>query len=86
MFIPLAQYTKQGIESWVENWKKNGWKSAAGKPVKNKDLWMALDKTRITLLESGVQLELVWVKGHAGCPGNEAADHLATQGAKRAVR
>ena len=69
-----SKYVMQGIIEWIENWKLNGWKTAAKKPVKNADLWQLLDeqsrKHRITWS---------WVKGHAGIEGNEVADALANQ-------
>ena len=70
-----SKYVKDGIESWMPNWKVRGWKTANRKPVRNKDLWQALDE------EAG-RHELVWkwVKGHAGNPGNEEADALANRG------
>ena len=70
-----SKYVKDGIESWMQNWKVRGWKTANRKPVKNKDLWQALDE------EAG-RHELVWkwVKGHTGNPGNEEADALANRG------
>ena len=68
-------YVKEGITSWIKNWKRRGWKTAAGKPVKNIELWKALDAAcaRHTV-------EWVWVKGHAGNAGNEHADELARRG------
>ena len=68
-------YVKDGITSWINNWKRRGWKTAAGKPVKNIELWKALDAAcaRHTV-------EWVWVKGHAGNAGNEHADALARRG------
>lgn len=75
-----SQYTKNGVDKWVDGWKKKNWKTAAGTDVKNKDLWIALDAAKLELLESGVMFHLVWVKGHAGNPGNEAADQLAVAG------
>ena len=68
-------YVKNGITEWITNWKRRGWKTAAGKSVKNIDLWKALDAAcaRHTV-------EWVWVKGHAGDPGNEHADALARRG------
>ena len=68
-------YVKDGITSWINNWKLRGWKTAAGKPVKNIELWKALDAAcaRHTV-------EWVWVKGHAGNAGNERADALARRG------
>ena len=70
-----STYVKQGIDSWINGWKRKGWRTAAGKPVKNKDLWMRLDAAR---LEHDVTWR--WVKGHAGDPGNERADELARAG------
>ena len=64
-----------GIRSWLPNWKKRGWKTAARKPVKNKDLWQALDEAT-----SRHDIRWVWVKGHDGNPGNEEADSLANLG------
>ena len=70
-----SQYVLKGINEWMENWKKRGWKTAAKKPVKNLDLWLRLDKARETH-----QVEWVWVKGHSGHIENEIADELANQG------
>lgn len=70
-----SQYLRQGITSWINNWKKNGWKTASKKPVKNADLWRALDE-RIAAHE----VHWHWVKGHSGDPGNERADRLANRG------
>ncbi len=70
-----SKYVKDGIESWIENWKKRGWKTAAKKPVKNQDLWMALDEAR-----ARHDIDWRWVKGHAGIEGNEEADRLANLG------
>lgn len=69
-----SQYVKQGITSWITNWKKNGWKTANRKPVKNQDLWIALDA-----LIAKHNVSWHWVKGHAGDPMNELADQLANQ-------
>jgi len=66
-----SQYVKNGISSWVINWKKNGWKTAAKKPVKNKELWVELDR-----LNSQLPVKYQWVKGHAGIDGNERCDTL----------
>ena len=68
-------YVKDGITSWIKNWKARGWKTAAKKPVKNVDLWQALDSQA-----QRHQIEWRWVKGHAGHAGNERADELARQG------
>jgi len=70
-----STYVKDGISSWIKQWKINGWKTAAKKPVKNEELWRELD-----LLVSQHQIEWVWVKGHAGDEGNERADALANKG------
>ena len=70
-----SNYLKQGIMSWIDNWKKKGWRTAAGKPVKNKDLWMKLDQARLDH-----EVTWKWVKGHAGDPGNERADEIARRG------
>ena len=67
-----STYVKDGITKWIVNWKRNGWKTAARKPVKNVDLWQALDDVL-----SGHDVEWHWVNGHAGHPGNERADALA---------
>jgi ribonuclease HI len=70
-----SQYVLKGINEWMENWKKRGWKTAAKKPVKNVDLWQRLDKARETH-----NVEWAWVKGHSGHIENEIADELANQG------
>lgn len=70
-----SQYVKNGIQSWLFNWKKNGWRTADRKPVKNMELWQALD--------AAVQRHAItwhWVKGHAGDEFNERADRLANEG------
>ncbi len=69
-----SQYVRKGILEWMEGWKKRGWKTAAKKPVKNKDLWQRLD--------AAVQSHKVnwhWIKGHSGHVGNERADELANR-------
>jgi ribonuclease HI len=70
-----SQYVKNGITQWIHNWKKNGWKTAAKKPVKNADLWQRLD-TEV----AKHQISWHWVKGHSGHPENEMADTLANRG------
>lgn len=70
-----STYVKDGITKWISNWKRNGWKTAAKKPVKNKDLWLRLDDA---IQEH--QVTWKWVKGHAGHAGNEKADELANKG------
>ena len=70
--ITDSKYVKDGIQSWINNWKKNGWKTTAKKPVKNKELWIELDQL---ILKHNIIWE--WVKGHAGNKYNEKADYLA---------
>ncbi len=69
-----SKYVLQGVTEWMPGWKKNGWKTAAKKPVKNVDLWQALDNE-----VSRHTINWKWVKGHSGEPGNEMADQLANQ-------
>jgi len=73
-----SSYVQKGIQEWILNWKKNGWRSSNKKPVKNQDLWQELDT-----LNSSLKVEWFWVKGHAGHPGNERADFLANEGVKK---
>jgi ribonuclease HI len=70
-----SNYVKQGIETWIHGWKRNGWRTADKKPVKNAELWQALDD-----LAAKHSVEWRWVKGHANDPGNERADELANLG------
>ncbi len=70
-----SKYVLQGITEWMKGWKKNGWKTAAKKPVKNEDLWRALDEQ-----VARHQIDWHWVKGHSGNAGNEKADQLANRG------
>ena len=70
--ITDSKYVNDGIQSWIQNWKKNGWKTAAKKPVKNKELWIELDQ-----LISRHTISWEWVKGHDGNVHNEKADYLA---------
>ena len=70
-----SKYVMQGITEWMDNWKARGWKTSAKKPVKNKDLWQALDEA-----VGRHDIEWKWVKGHDGDPGNEQADELANLG------
>lgn len=67
-----SKYVKDGVSAWMEKWKLNGWQTAAKTPVKNKDLWLELDR-----LKSLHDLSWEWVKGHAGHPENEHCDLLA---------
>ena len=69
-----SKYVKNGITSWIHNWKKNGWKTAAKKPVKNKELWIELDH-----LIQKHSVSWKWVKGHSGHIENERADELANE-------
>ena len=70
-----SQYVKDGITKWIHGWKRNGWKTAGKKPVKNVELWQALDEAI-----QRHEISWAWVKGHAGHPENERADELARQG------
>ena len=70
-----SNYLRGGITEWIENWKRNGWRTANRKPVKNTDLWRTLDELR-----ERHQIAWHWVKGHAGHPENERADELARDG------
>ncbi|MEJ2576463.1 MAG: ribonuclease HI [Gammaproteobacteria bacterium] len=70
-----SQYVKNGITQWIHNWKRNGWKTAARKPVKNDDLWRRLDE-----LVGRHEVAWHWVKGHSGHPENDLADALANRG------
>ncbi len=70
-----SKYVMDGINEWLANWKRRGWKTANKKPVKNQDLWKALDEAA-----QRHDIEWIWVKGHDGNPGNEEADRLANQG------
>lgn len=70
-----SKYVMQGITSWIQNWKKNNWKNAAKKDVKNKELWIELDK-----YSEKHDVRWHWVKGHSGHRQNEIADQLANKG------
>lgn len=70
-----SQYVKQGVTAWMIRWKRNGWRTADRKPVKNRDLWERLDRAI-----SRHKLAWHWVRGHAGHPENERADRLAKRG------
>ncbi len=72
-----SQYVKNGMQSWIKNWKKNNWKTADKKPVKNQELWQQLDE-----LASAIKIHWVWVKGHAGEEFNERVDMLARTAAE----
>lgn len=70
-----SQYVQLGISEWMANWKRRGWLTADRKPVKNADLWRQLDQ-----LAASHEVQWLWVRGHAGHPGNERADELANLG------
>ncbi|GAA6168497.1 ribonuclease HI [Sessilibacter corallicola] len=70
-----SQYVRKGVTEWIHNWKKNGWKTSAKKPVKNVDLWQQLDE-----FNQRHEIRWHWVKGHAGHRENEIADELANLG------
>ncbi len=76
-----SEYLRKGITEWLANWKRRGWKTAAGKPVKNVDLWQRLDEVVVKH-----QIEWRWVKGHSGDPGNDKADQLANRGVEEQDR
>jgi ribonuclease HI len=67
-----SQYVRQGITQWIHGWRRNGWRTSAKQPVKNQDLWQALDA-----LAAKHSVSWHWVKGHSGHPENEQADALA---------
>lgn len=70
-----STYVRDGLTKWIHGWKRNGWKTAAKKPVKNEDLWRALDEA-----QARHRVSWEWVKGHAGHEENERADELAREG------
>ncbi|MCH2143308.1 MAG: ribonuclease HI [Phycisphaerales bacterium] len=72
-----SQYVLNGLTEWLDNWKQRGWRTSGRKPVKNIDLWKALDQERARL-----HIECTWVEGHAGHPENERCDMLAKQQAE----
>lgn len=76
-----SEYVRRGIDEWLANWKRRGWKTAARKPVKNEDLWRELDA-----LVADHDIDWRWVRGHSGNPGNERADALANAGLERGFR
>jgi len=75
-----SKYVKQGINEWIEGWKKRGWKTASKQPVKNQDLWQQLDQEC-----QRHEIEWQWVKGHAGHTENERADQLANKGVEEVL-
>lgn len=74
-----SQYVQKGISEWMAGWKRRNWRTAAGQPVKNQDLWLQLDA-----LSQLHRIEWKWVRGHNGHPENERADELANQGVLQA--
>jgi ribonuclease HI len=70
-----SSYVMNGMKTWIAGWKRNGWQTSAKKPVKNVDLWQSLDAE-----VARHEVRWIWVKGHAGDPGNERADQLANDG------
>jgi ribonuclease HI len=70
-----SQYLRGGVTGWIEAWKRNGWRTADRKPVKNEDLWLRLDA-----VSERHDIEWLWVRGHAGDQHNERADRLAREG------
>lgn len=72
-----SAYLRNGVTQWIERWRRNGWRTAEGKPVANEDLWR-----RLELARAPHQVEWLWVKGHAGDPMNERADKLAREAVK----
>src|SRR5499427_7709099 len=75
-----SAYLRNGIMSWLPTWKRNNWRTASKQPVKNEELWRRLDAAA-----ARHQVEWLWVKGHAGNPGNERADALANRGMAEAI-
>lgn len=75
-----SAYLRNGIMSWLPGWKRNNWRTASKQPVKNEDLWRRLDAAA-----RKHEIEWLWVKGHAGDPGNERADALANRGMAEAL-
>ncbi len=76
-----SKYLRSGVTSWIRRWKTNGWRTAGKSPVKNVDLWRALDS-----LAGRHTIDWRWVKGHAGNAGNERADRLSREGLSGTVR
>jgi ribonuclease HI len=74
-----SRYVQKGISEWIHHWKRSGWRTAKRQPVKNADLWIRLD-----LAAQRHHIKWHWVKGHAGHPGNERADALASLGLEEA--
>ena len=77
-----SEYVRKGITEWIHGWKARGWRTAAKQPVKNVDLWQKLDAL---VAATEHKIDWLWVKGHAGDPGNERADALANRGVDLAL-
>jgi len=77
-----SQYVLKGITEWLPGWKRKGWRTAAGQPVKNVELWQQLEKL---VAEGGHAIDWKWVRGHNGDAGNERADVLANRGVEQAL-
>lgn len=75
-----SQYVKKGLTEWMQGWIARGWRTADKKPVKNQDLWEQLNQ-----LTAQHDIQWIWVKGHAGDPGNERADELANMGVEQVL-
>jgi ribonuclease HI len=75
-----SQYVQKGITQWINGWKRNGWKTSAKEPVKNRDLWERLDS-----LSSEIRPRWVWVKGHAGHPENERCDAMVGETIRKSM-
>ena len=75
-----SRYVRDGIDKWLARWKANGWRTASRAPVRNRDLWLALDNAR-----ARHRVEWIWVRGHAGHAENERADRLARAAARAAA-
>ena len=73
-----SQYVKNGMQTWIKNWRKNNWRTSDRKPVKNQELWMRLDE-----LATQVKIHWVWVRGHNGNELNERCDELARSAAEK---
>ena len=80
VLVTDSAYVRDGITEWIHSWKRNGWKTAAKKPVKNEDLWRRLDAAL-----ADHEVEWRWVRGHTGHADNERADALARKGAEEAA-
>jgi ribonuclease HI len=81
-----SEYTKNGVNEWVDNWARNNWFKSDGNPVVNKELWMSLKTIRDIVLATGISVSVEWIRGHDGAVGNEKADMLASMGVFDAQR